>query len=544
MHPDESASVDSKPKVFGLLRPGGLVLLALGLGLAFEIFFYDRRPGLSVFLWFALGVAAALSAAAMERTRVSISAAVLLVPMLVLAGMTFFRLEPLTVFLDIGVALVLFALVARLIRHNQLADMGWLDLGWALVGVPLEAWIRPWPVVGDLWARRVRERGGRRVVFSVLRGLALAIPVVVIFGALLGGADLVFGDYVEAALRWLDLERLLDWAARGGVTALVGLFCLGILVVAYRRQDPRRLFGKDRPLVAPFLGFTEAAVILGAVDLLFMGFVAIQFAYLFGGEANIDAAGYTYAEYARRGFGELVAVAILSLGLIYALAATTRRVEPRLRRAFAGLSALLVVLVGIILVSAYQRLVLYENAYGFSRLRTYTHVALVWLGIAFAAFLLMLLANRLRLLAPAGLALALGFSLSLNAVNVDAFIVERNTQRLAQSGEIDVAYLLQLSNDAVPGLVELARQGTDEIRADLLPQLACRRAALRRGGMDRTWVSSHASQSAAVRALEGLAEWLNPYRVLFEYHGESKPRWPTYIVIGPDETETCWFAWD
>lgn len=544
MHSDESGSMGRKPNSFGLARPAGLLLLALGLGLAFEVFFYGRRPGLSVFLWFLLGVAAALAAAAMERTRVSLGAAILFFPLLALAGMTFLRLEPLTVFLDVVLALGLYALVARLIRHGQLADLGWLDLAWSLVGVPLEAWLRPWPVVGDLWTRRVRERGSRKVVFSILRGLALTVPVVVIFGALLGGADLVFGDYLEAALRWLDLERLADWAARGAVIGLVGLFCLGILIVAYRPQEPRRLLGKDRPLVAPFLGFTEAAVILGAVDLLFMAFVAVQFAYLFGGEANIDSAGYTYAEYARSGFGELVAVAVLSLGLIYALAAVTRRVEPRPRRAFAGLSALLVALVGVILVSAYERLVLYESAYGFSRLRTYTHVALVWLGIAFAAFLLLLLVDRLRLLAPVGLGLVLGFSLSLDVVNVDAFIVNRNTQRLAQSGEIDVGYLLQLSDDAIPGLADLALQGTDEIRADLLPQLACRRSALRRSVHDQTWLSSHASQSAALRALEGIGEQLDPYRVLLEYHGESKPRWPIYVVIGPDGTETCRFAWD
>jgi hypothetical protein len=155
----------------------------------------------------------------------------------------------------------------------------------------------------------------------------------------------------------------------------------------------------------------------------------------------------------------------------------------------------------------------------------------------------LLLVDRLRLLAPVGLGLALGFSLSLDVVNVDAFIVERNTQRLAQSGEIDVGYLLQLSDDAVPGLAALARQATDEIRADLLPQLACRRAALRRVVLEQTWFSSHASQSAALRALEGLAERLEPYRVLFEYHGESKPRWPIYVVIGPEGTETCRFAW-
>ena len=54
-----------------------------------------------------------------------------------------------------------------------------------------------------------------------------------------------------------------------------------------------------------FLGFTEAAVVLGAVVVLFALFVVIQFQYFFGGQTNIGVQGYTYSEYARRGFGEL-----------------------------------------------------------------------------------------------------------------------------------------------------------------------------------------------------------------------------------------------
>ena len=285
------------PSGLGLLRPGAMVLLALGLGLAFEVFFYKRAPGLSILLWLALGVGAAVAVAATERTRLSVGAALLLALILALAGMTYLRLEPLTVFLDLVLALALFTLVARLARHDRLLDLGWLDIGWTLVAVPLEAWIRPWPVLGDVWTRNVRERGSRKVVFSVLRGVALALPILVVFGALLGAADLVFGDFLEAALRWLDLERLADWAARGAVIAIVGLFCLGILIIAYRAHSARPLIGKDRPWIEPFLGFTEAAMILGALDLLFVGFVGVQFAYLFGGEANIHAAGYTYAEY-------------------------------------------------------------------------------------------------------------------------------------------------------------------------------------------------------------------------------------------------------
>jgi hypothetical protein len=528
----------------GLARPGGLVLIAFGLGLAFEIFFYKRAPGLSVSLWLALGVVAAVAAAASESRRLTASAAGLLPVVLALAAVTYVRLEPLTVFLALASALALFALVARLAADEQLLDLGWLDLALAWVMIPLEAWIRPWPVVADVWARRVRERGGRRILFSVLRGLALAVPVVVVFGALLGTADLVFGDYLEAALRWLDLERLADWAGRAVVIGLVGLFCLGVLVIAYRPQPQRRLLGRERPIVAAFLGFTEAAILLGALDLLFLGFVGVQFAYLFGGEANIHATAYTYAEYARRGFGELLAVGFLSLGLIYALAAVTRRAETGARRAFASLSGLLVLLVGVILVSAYQRLVLYEGAYGFSRLRTYTHVALVWLGITFASFLVLLLAGRLRAMALVGLGVALGFSLSLAVLNVDAFIVARNTQRWAAMGEIDVAYLLQLSDDALPGLVNLARQADDDVRAELLPQLACRQSRLERAARTGNWLSSHAARDAASRALSGLTDQLEPFRVLLQYQGDSSVRWPTYIVIGPQGSETCRFAMD
>ncbi len=139
------------------------------------------------------------------------------------------------------------------------------------------------------------------------------------FLVLLSSADLVFGDYVKQALAWLDLTRFFDYLGRLTVILLVGLFSLGALVVALRRSDGYRLIGQDKPLLAPFLGFTEAAVVLAAVDVLFALFVAVQLRYFFGGEANITAAGYTYATYARRGFAELVFLALLTLGMILAL---------------------------------------------------------------------------------------------------------------------------------------------------------------------------------------------------------------------------------
>jgi hypothetical protein len=409
----------------------------------------------------------------------------------------------------------------------------------ALLWVPLEAWIRPWPVASAAWSGTVRERGNRKTAFSVLRGLLLALPFLVVFIALLSAADLVFGDYVERALQWVDLDSLIDWTARLTVILLAAVFSLGALVSAVRSPGDRRLIGEDPPLLRPFLGFTETAIVLTLVALVFLSFVGVQFAYLFGGEANIHAAGYTYSEYARRGFGELVAVAALALGMIYLLAAVTRLEKRGQRTAFLGLCSAIVLLVMVMLVSAYQRLLLYEQAYGFSRLRTYTHVAIVWLAVALVVFLAVLYAGKLRRLAPAALAVTCGFALSLVILNVDAFIVGRNGERYAASAELDVAYLGSLSDDAVPALVALTEGTAGEEAQDLLAGLACRRHAIEAAERRMEWPSAHASRSSALASLGSIASELAAFPVFLDYHGDSDTRRATYVVRTPDGFEPC-----
>ncbi len=180
------------------------------------------------------------------------------------------------------------------------------------------------------------------------------------------------------------LEKLPEYIFRA-VYILIGAYALaGVFLHAAQKSQDEKLTGMEKPLVPQFLGFTEAAVVLGAVVLLFAIFVVIQFRYFFGGQTNIGVQGYTFSEYARRGFGELVAVAFFSLLLFLGLSAIVRRQSQIQRRAFSGLGIGMVALVGVMLVSAFQRLLLYEAAYGFSRLRMYTHIFMIWLGVLLA----------------------------------------------------------------------------------------------------------------------------------------------------------------
>ena len=97
--------------------------------------------------------------------------------------------------------------------------------------------------------------------------------------------------------------------------------------------------------------------------------------------------------------------------MLLGLGAVTRRDSPAQQRLFSALSVLIVALVGVMLVSAYMRLALYEMAYGFSRLRTYVHVSLIWLGLLLAVVVVLELLHRERWFASAALMTALGFAL-------------------------------------------------------------------------------------------------------------------------------------
>ncbi|HEY42617.1 MAG TPA: DUF4173 domain-containing protein [Anaerolineae bacterium] len=527
---------DAEQETSAFRYPVWLAIAALVLGVSVEVLFDGHVLGISFPIWSALCVLALLGTAAREGVRPAWLEAAFVILILFFSIMAFLRLEPLTVFLDLVLTLALFALWVRTFRDEKLFDFGWLDFGWTLIGVPLEAWIRPWPVAQTAWRQVVGERVERSRLLAVLRGLLLALPILVIFAALLVSADLVFADYVENALRWFDLDRLADWFRRSLIVIASGIFFLGALVSALRERGEKPAIGFKRPSLSPFIGFIEAMIVLGAVDLLFTAFVAIQFTYLFGGQGNITATGYTFSEYARRGFGELVAVAVLSLGMIMVLGTWVKREGKRHNAWFNGLSATLVGLVGVILVSALKRLLLYENAYGFTRLRTYTHVAIFWMGILFVLFLGLLITGHLRRFAlPVALGVV-GFVATLNLLNIDAFITNRNAVRLADTGAVDVDYLSTLSNDAMPGLIQLAKDSPDWVRAELLPYLACRRTMLSDRNERVSWQSYHLSHVKAQNLLTELEDDLGNYEVEFTDRG--------WIVNGPDGEQSCFWIRD
>jgi hypothetical protein len=177
------------------------------------------------------------------------------------------------------------------------------------------------------------------------------------------------------------------------------------------------------------------------------GFVATQAATMFGGNRHVLAtAGLTYAEYARSGFAQLLVTAALVLAVV-AAAGRWAGDGGRLLRA---LLAALCLLTLVVLASAVRRLDLYEQAYGYTRLRVAADATLLWLG---ALFCLVLAARGAAAWLPrAALTVTAGAVLAFALSDPERRIAERDVARYAHTGHLDRGYLATLGPDAAPAL--------------------------------------------------------------------------------------------
>jgi hypothetical protein len=437
--------------------PGRIMAASLFLGWAFDALFYGKDLGVSVLL-FALGLLMTLFV--LERPKGVNHAARnlwLIIPLFFFAGMVFVRANRFLTLLNVCAVLVLMGLVVYFYPAGRPLRLPLFGYGAALLLTGANTLVRAAPVVrAGVNVEIIRQVGARRLL-PILRGLLLALPVLSLFTCLLASADLVFASYVFSIFQLDILRNLQDFVWRSTIALMASWLVAGALDYALSRalkpdgSEPwESAVGSMSRSVS--LGFVEVTTLLVCVNLLFVSFGWVQFAYLFGGYANISLEGYTYADYARRGFFELVAVSVLTLGLILGLHSLAWRETGWQKHIFNGLSTLMVALVMVLLASAFWRMLLYEQAYGYTHLRLYVHFFEVWLAITFLWLLLTLWRPKVHF-GIGGFAAALGFLVTLNIANPDALIAEQNLYRWEITRSIDVDYLTKLSEDAVPVLI-------------------------------------------------------------------------------------------
>lgn len=156
------------------------------------------------------------------------------------------------------------------------------------------------------------------------------------------------------------------------------------------------------------------------------------------------------------------------------------------------------------LASAGQRLLLYEQAYGFTSARLYSHVFMATLAGVMVWFIACVWWRPERFAAGAFVAMMI-FVAALDVVNPDAFIVRQNVTRYVATGNLDTEYLQSLSPDAVPQLtaaLPLLGDGEQAAVQSILDDFRDRLAA----DEPAPWQSYHLGRARARDALAGVVQ--------------------------------------
>ena len=198
---------------------------------------------------------------------------------------------------------------------------------------------------------------------------------------------------------------------------------------------------------------------------------------------------FKLANYARRGFGELVAVSALVLPMLLASHWLIRKGNRFTEILFRVLAAVQIGLLFVIMGSAVQRLVLLTGnlGYGMTTVRLYPMIFMTWLAIVFVLFGATVLRGARQHFAWAALWSAFVVLGATHVLNPDAFIVKTNIALAEQGREFDAIYNSELSDDALPVLMNSLETLNTEAQQTAIRRIAMRYCQKRDEGDFRSW---------------------------------------------------------
>jgi len=479
--------------------------ISLILGLLFDYFFYDKIPGISFTLYVVLIIAGLFIIAKFLKKQINKEVFILLVFLIFLSTMVFVHSNELLIFLNVVTSILLLLVITRISFCEKIKNFSTED--YFKIFFLLFKFIQSsFQTLSNLFLPRGAKEDGKK--FSqIVKGILMAIPVLFVFILLFSSADLIFQKYVSDLL---NINNELEIIIRFILILVATIIFIGAYTYSFREKVNQISTQQNSKNYT--IGHIESSILLGSVNILFFSFILIQLTYLFGGESNISAQGLTYAEYARRGFFELIAVAMISLFLLLATEKYVIKKETEHGLGFKILSTFLIVQVILIMASAFTRLSLYEEAYGFTTLRLYSHAFIILLAIIFCLLLYKIYQDRrentfsIRVFFSIVL-----FIVVMNFLNPDAFIARRNIERFEATGKLDINYLSHLSDDAIPVIIEVLNISNEDLRKSFARELYWRTQNSDSPYFSQ-WQSLNISRIRAYRTLNSKMGELEPYK--------------------------------
>lgn len=316
---------------------------------------------------------------------------------------------------------------------------------------------------GNIIRKTLKPNKNKNLKYALI-GIVCSVPFLIIVVGLLGSADIIFGNMVNSILGQITIS----WDVVGFLLlmCIVMVYCYCLLYKLSTHGAGNAAYIKNK--LEPVIGIAFVGM-LTAVYLLF-SFIQILSPFL--GESMLPD-GYSYSNYAREGFFQLLFVAAFNLVVILVCNAI-----------FAKHKVLKIVLTVmctctyIMIASSAVRMFMYIEIYDLTYLRLLVCFALLLIGILMIGVIISIYKEKFMLMryfiaVTSVLYILLAFS------HPEYIIAKYNLEVAgleiyADETGLDARYLSQCSSDAAPAINDyLERHGGME--TDDMPSLTKRK---------------------------------------------------------------------
>ena len=304
--------------------------------------------------------------------------------------------------------------------------------------------------------RRDRGKKGSGIAIYIIIGITLGIPLFCVIWLLLMSADTIFYDITYGIAEKLFMGTVLE-DGFGVLFTVIFMFFMAYCIMAYLCKKTFSEEYRERKQTEAVLAIT----VLAPIMILYLVFCGIQIVFLFLGKMILE--GYTYAEYARQGFFQLLIVCIINLVLVLVGHAYFKE-----NKALKGMLTVVSLCTYIMIASSAYRMILYVQHYYLTFLRIFVLWSLLVLFILLTGVIVSIYKKSFPLFKYSMVVVTVCY-LALSFSHPDYWIAKCNLANLGNmensSGGFfrsesynDYRYLAGLSADAAPALAEFLKE--------------------------------------------------------------------------------------
>ena len=190
-------------------------------------------------------------------------------------------------------------------------------------------------------------------------------------------------------------------------------------------------------------------MMLTVLNVVYLVFCFTQIKVLFT-EQNIK-----YSEFARKGFFQLMIVSLINIVMILKANNKNLKETEKQEKYKKTMCIVMVIFTLIIIISAFARMTLYQQNYGYTRLRILVDYTLITEIILLIPTIIYILKNKIDLIKTYFVIIITMYCL-VNFINIDKIIMKNNFNRYKETGYIDLNYIMEMNNsDLIEQLLEL-----------------------------------------------------------------------------------------